>query len=70
MKNLLYITLLLTTILTSSCKDKNRDYKRITETKTTKINYSVQNIHHNYQVIEIDGKRFLGNTNGGVIEIK
>ncbi len=70
MKNLLYITILLTTILTSSCTDRNRNYERVTETKTTKVNYSVQKIHNNYHVIEIDGKKFLGNTNGGIIEIK
>ena len=70
MKNLLYITILLTTILTSSCTDRNRNYERDTTNKTIKFNYSVQKIHNNYHVIEIDGKKFLGNKNGGLIEVK
>ena len=70
MKNLLYITLLLTIIITSSCTNRNRNYERDTTNKTTKVNYSVEKIHSRYHLIEIDGKKFLGNTNGGIIEIK
>ena len=61
MKKILYISLILLSFLScniENSKEKNDKY------------HKVERIHHNYDIITVNGIKFLANREGGLIELK
>lgn len=67
MKNLIYIVIIAISLI--SCAD-NRKYKQDKTETVIKNTYTIEKIHSDYHIIEVDGIKFIANTNGGIIKIK
>ncbi len=61
MKKILYISLILLSFLSCNIENSKEDSKKC---------YKVERIHHNYDIITVNGVKFLANREGGLIELK